>query len=420
MKRAEIIAVGSELLTPFRLDTNSLFLTEQLNLLGIAVIRKSVVGDVRNELSEAFRLALGHADLVISSGGLGPTEDDLTREALAEATGRRLLPNRQVLARIQERFARMGRAMPPNNERQAMVPEGALILQNAYGTAPGLWLELGAQAVVLLPGPPPELRRIFTDHVRALIEPRTGALRMIHRKLVVAGMPESDLDHRIAPIYGSYREVETTILASPEGIEIHLTSWTEDPAGTGRLLDELAGRIASALGEAVFSTEGETLDEVVARGLRSTGATIAIAESCTGGLVSARLTSIPGSSAFFRGGVVSYSNEMKTAWVHVPPALVELHGAVSAEVAMAMAEGVRLASGATLGLGITGIAGPGGATPAKPVGTVHISLADASGAREQLFRFGGERERIRRLAAQSALDMVRRYLGRARSGGDRA
>lgn len=413
MKRAEIIAVGSELLTPFRVDTNSLFLTEQLNRLGIAVIRKSVVGDNRTELAEAFRRALERADLVISSGGLGPTEDDLTRDALAEATGRRLLPNEQVLAGLRQRFAHLGRVMPPNNERQAMVPEGALVLPNSFGTAPGLWLGLGSQAVVLLPGPPHEMQKLFTDHVRPLVEPHVGALRMFQRQLRVAGMPESDLDHRISPIYTGHPEVETTILASPEGIEIHLMSWSQD-AGIQHVLDELSRRIAEELGDAVFSTTGESLDEVVARALQETGATIAVAESCTGGLVSARLTTIPGSSLFFRGGIVSYSNEMKTAWVGVPQELIEQHGAVSAKVAVAMAEAVRRSSGATFGVGITGIAGPGGATPGKPVGTVHISLAEASGSRERLFRFGGDRERIRRLSAQSALDMVRRHLKRTR------
>jgi nicotinamide-nucleotide amidase len=410
MNNAEIIAVGSELLTPFRLDTNSLFLTEQLNRLGIPVIRKTVVGDDRDALSEAFRRALQRADLVISSGGLGPTEDDLTREALSQAVGRRLLPDGQVLAGIRERFARRGRVLSSNNERQAMVPEGALVLPNSLGTAPGLWLDLGAQTVVLLPGPPHELRGVFTDRVRPLIEPRAPTRRMFHRLLLIAGVPESALDHRIAPIYGAYRDVETTILASPEGIEIHLTSWSGDHPSAEHRLDELAARIATALGEAVVSTNGESLDEVVAHGLVNAGATIAVAESCTGGLVSARLTSIPGSSVFFRGGVVSYSNEMKIAWVGVPPDLIEQHGAVSTEVAIAMAEGARRSAGATLGLGITGIAGPGGATPDKPLGTVHISLAHSSGASETLFQFPGDRERIRRLAAQSALDMVRRHL----------
>ncbi|MDE3135402.1 MAG: competence/damage-inducible protein A [Acidobacteriota bacterium] len=417
MRHAEIIAVGSEMLTPFRLDTNSLFLTEELNRLGIALIRKSVIGDDRALLRDAILEALERADLVIATGGLGPTEDDLTREAASDALGRRLVPNDQVLDHIRGRFARMGRVMAPNNERQALVPEGGQVLPNALGTAPGVWIEAGGRALVLLPGPPGELRHIFTEHVLPLLELRAGARRMIHRLLRVAGMPESDLDHRIAVIYKTYADVETTILATPEGIEIHLTLWSEDLAAAARRVDELAGRIAEALGEAVFSINGETLDEVVARELTLAGATIAVAESCTGGLVSERLTNVPGSSIFFRGGVVSYSNEMKTAWAGVPAALIERHGAVSAEVAIAMAEGVRRSTGASVGLSITGIAGPGGGSPEKPVGTVHIALAAGQGTRERLFRFGGERDRVRRLASQSALEMLRRHLVRARQGG---
>ncbi len=418
MKHAEIIAVGSEMLTPFRLDTNSLFLTEELNRLGVAVIRKSIVGDDRALLREAFLEALERADLVIATGGLGPTEDDLTREALSDALGRRLVPNEQVLGHIRERFARMGRVMAPNNERQALVPEGAQVLPNALGTAPGLWIEAGGRAIVLLPGPPGELRHIFTEHVRPLLEQRTSARRMTHRLVRVAGMPESDLDHRIAAIYKTCADVETTILATPEGIEIHLTLWSEDAAAAARRVDELAARIAEALGESVFSINGETLDEVVARELTLAGATIAVAESCTGGLVSSRLTNVPGSSIFFRGGVVSYSNEMKTAWVGVPASLIERYGAVSAEVAIAMAEGARRSTGAALGLSITGIAGPGGGSVEKPVGTVHIALASGQGTRERPFRFGGERDRVRRLASQSALEMLRRHLVRARQGGN--
>jgi nicotinamide-nucleotide amidase len=416
MKHAEIIAVGSELLTPFRIDTNSLFLTEQLNQLGVDVIRKSVVPDDRRALREAFAKALERADLVIATGGLGPTEDDVTREALADLLERRLLPNAQVLREIRERFARRGRTMTPNNERQALVPEGATVFPNAFGTAPGLWLEARGRVVVLLPGPPSELRRIFTEQVRPLVEQRAGERRMAHRLLRVAGMSESNLDHRISAIYKQYEDVETTILATPEGIEIHVTLWSEDAAGAGRVLDELSGRMAMALGEAVFSVNGETLDEVVARELQLSGATIAVAESCTGGMVSARLTTIPGSSIFFLGGIVSYSNQMKASWVGVPAQLIEQHGAVSAEVAIAMAEGVRRSAGATLGVGITGIAGPGGGTPEKPVGTVHFALADAAGAQERLYRFGGDRGRIRHLASQTAMNMIRRYLYRARQG----
>jgi nicotinamide-nucleotide amidase len=417
MRHAEIIAVGSEMLTPFRLDTNSLFLTEELNRLGIVVIRKGVIGDDRALLREAFLEAIERADLVIATGGLGPTEDDLTREAASDALGRRLVRDDQVLDHIRARFARMGRVMAPNNERQALVLEGAQVLPNALGTAPGLWIEAGGHVLVLLPGPPGELRHVFTEQVRPLLELRASARRMTHRLLRVAGMPESDLDHRIAAIYKTYADIETTILATPEGIEIHLTLWSEDTAAAARRVDELAGRIAEALGEAVFSINGETLDEVVARELTLAGATIAVAESCTGGLVSGRLTNVPGSSIFFRGGVVSYSNEMKTAWVGVPAALIEGHGAVSAEVAIAMAEGVRRSAGASIGLSITGIAGPGGGSADKPVGTVHIALATGKGTRERLFRFGGERDRVRRLASQSALEMLRRHLVRARQGG---
>jgi nicotinamide-nucleotide amidase len=414
MNRAEIIAVGSELLTPYRLDTNSLYLTEELNRLGIAVVRKSVVADDRQALAAAFHEALERADLVVSTGGLGPTEDDLTREAAADALGRRLLLDESVLEKIRERFARLGRVMAPNNQRQAMVPEGAIILPNAAGTAPGIWIEAGERAVLLLPGPLGELRRIFAERARPLIERLAGERRMTHRMLRTVGLPESDVDHHAAPIYQSYADVETTILATHEGIEIHLTRWSEDQAESARVLDELAARIAATLGDAVFSTEGETLDTAIARELQQAGLTVAVAESCTGGIVSSRLTRIPGSSLFFLGGAVCYSNQMKTAWAGVPAELIERHGAVSSEVAIALAEGARRATGAALGLGLTGIAGPGGGTPEKPVGTVHIALAHEGGVREQLILYAGDRERIRRLAAQSALDILRRHLLRAR------
>jgi nicotinamide-nucleotide amidase len=417
MRHAEIIAVGSELLTPYRVDTNSLFLTEELNQLGIAVVRKAVVGDDRAELRETFRQALERADLVIATGGLGPTEDDLTREAVAELLGRRLVSNPQVLERIRERFGRMGRTMTPNNERQALVPEGAEVLENRAGTAPGLWLEAEGRVVVLLPGPPKELHAMFGQQVRERLARRSGPLRVTSRLLRAAGRGESAVDQLIAGIYQGYADVETTILAAPDGIEIHLRLWSEDAAGAGRRLDELSGRLQLALGEAVYSTAGETMEEVVARELQLARATIAVAESCTGGLVSSRLTQQAGSSLFFRGGIVAYSNDLKCAWAGVPAATIEQHGAVSAEVAIALAEGARKAAGATLGLGITGVAGPGGGSAEKPVGTVHIALADAGGVRERPFRFPGDRERVRRFAALTALDMVRRHLWKARHGG---
>ncbi len=413
---AEIIAVGSELLTPFRLDTNSLFLTAELNSLGIRVTRKVVVGDDRALLREAFREALERVELVVSSGGLGPTADDLTRETVADLLGRRLLRDEAILRTIEARFQRFGRSMPEINVRQAMVPEGATVLANPRGTAPGLWLEADGRIVLLLPGPPPELEPMFRNEVKPRLAKRAPGLRLFSRDVRIAGLPESDVEQRVAPIYTQYREAETTILAAPGEIQLHPRVWSADAAGAEKLLSEMVERIVLALGDYVFTTSGETLEEVVAVTLIFNRATVAVAESCTGGLLAERLTDIPGSSAYFRGGVVCYSNDLKTAWVDVPAELIETKGAVSSEVALAMAEGVRRHTGATLGLSVTGIAGPGGGSHAKPVGTVHIGLADESGARERVFRFPGDRDRIRHQASQAALDMTRRhFLRRARA-----
>ncbi len=407
--KAEIIAVGSELLTPDRMDTNSLFLTQELNRLGVEVVRKVVVGDERGQIRDAFREALNRVELVISIGGLGPTEDDVTRETLAELLGRRLERNDAVLRGIEARFRKFGRAMPEVNIRQAMVPEGATILENPRGTAPGLWLEAGGHIVVLLPGPPQELKPMFTAQVAARLERHVGGKRLYARELRVAMMPESDVEQRVAPIYAKYTDVQTTILAAPGEIQLHLRAWSGDAAAAGKMLDELVERVAFALGESVFTTKGESLEEVVARNLSLNQATIAVAESCTGGLLAERLTSIAGSSAYFLGGVVSYSNELKTAWVDVPAEIIKAQGAVSAEVARALAEGIRKRSGSTLGLGVTGIAGPGGGSPEKPVGTVYIALANETLSKERMFLFPGDRDRIRWQASQAALDMVRRY-----------
>jgi nicotinamide-nucleotide amidase len=416
--KAEIIAVGSELLTPYRLDTNSLFLTQELNSLGIRVTRKVVVGDDPELLREAFREALERVELIVASGGLGPTADDLTRETLAELLGRRLVRDEAILHGIEERFKRFGRTMSEVNARQAMVPEGAVVLANARGTAPGLWLESDGHIVLLLPGPPHELESMFRNEVRPRLAKRSPDLRLLTRDIRIAGMPESEVDQRVAPLYTQYAQVETTILASPGEIQLHPRIWAKDAGAAEKILDELTERIVMALGENIFTTRGESLEEVVASNLIFNRATIAVAESCTGGLLAERLTDVPGSSAYFRGGVVSYSNDLKAAWLDVPAELIEAKGAVSTEVALAMAEGVRRSSGASLGLSITGIAGPGGGTATKPVGTVHIGLADETGARERGFRFPGDRDRIRHQASQAALDMIRRnFIYRARSKG---
>ncbi len=407
--RAEIIAIGSELLTPYRLDTNSLFLTDGLNQVGIRVVHKAVVGDSLDDMRASFRQALDRADLVVACGGLGPTDDDRTREAVADLLGRKLELNEGVLRHIQELFRRFGRVMPEINRRQAMVPEGATVIPNPRGSAPGLWIETSGHIVILLPGVPSELRAMFDQEIRPRLTRLGHDERLFTRDLRITGLPESEVEQRVSPLYALYPDTETTILASPPGIQLHPRVWSRDPAQANQILDEMVKRMALALGEHLYSTEGEAMEEVVARVLTENRATIAVAESCTGGLLAERLTNIPGSSVYFLGGVVCYSNELKSALVDVPAELIEAKGAVSPEVALALADGIRKRTGATIGVGVTGIAGPGGGTPEKPVGLVHIGIADERGPRERRFQFPGDRERIRMHASQTALDSVRRY-----------
>jgi nicotinamide-nucleotide amidase len=414
--KAEIIAVGSELLTPNRMDTNSLFLTEELNKLGIEVVRKTIVGDHRELLAEAFRDALNRVPLIIASGGLGPTEDDLTRETLAELLGRKLILNDAILRYIEGRFRQLGREMPPVNVRQAMVPEGAEVLENPRGSAPGLWLEDKGRLIALLPGPPRELKPMYEEQVLPRLERRRSGIRMFHRELRVAGMGESAVEQRIKPIYKRYSDVHTTILAAPGEIQIHLRMWTEDTTYAQKALDEIVQGFELALTDRIFSKDGSSMEEVIAGLLTMNKATISAAESCTGGLLAQRLTSIAGSSSYFLGSVVCYSNELKSAWVNVPSELIQAKGAVSSEVAVALAEGIRRSVGSTLGVGITGIAGPGGGSDEKPVGTVHVALAHIGGVKERGVRFPGDREAIRWHASQLALDMVRLHF--LYNGGD--
>lgn len=405
--KAEIIAVGSELLTPDKIDTNSLFLTEELNKLGIEIVRKTVVGDDRALLLEAFRDAVNRVPLTIASGGLGPTEDDLTRETVAELLGRRLVRNDAIVRAIEARFRSFGRVMPDTNIRQAMVPEGAEPLDNPRGTAPGLWLEDRERTIALLPGPPRELKPMFREQILPRLQRRISSVRMYHRELRVTGLGESHVDSLAGPVYTRYPEVQTTVLAAPGEVQIHLRVWTGDSAHANALFADIERGLDLALTDRIFSRDSSPLEEVVARELLKQNATIAAAESCTGGLFAERLTTIAGSSAYFLGGVVCYSNEMKTAWADVPPEMIATKGAVSTEVAIALADGIRRRVGSTLGVGITGIAGPGGGSEEKPVGTVHIALASASAMRERALRLPGDREMVRLQASQAALDMVR-------------
>ena len=406
--KAEIIAVGSELLTPDRVDTDSLFLTEELNKIGIEVVRKTVVGDNREFLRDAFRDALERVPLVISTGGLGPTQDDLTREAVSDVLGRKLRLRDDLVEHIRARFRSFGREMTENNLQQAMVPEGAEPLANSRGTAPGIWIEDSGRMLALLPGPPRELMPMFKEHVLPRLARRVSGARLVHRLIRITGLGESLVDQRIAPIYKRHPEVDTTILASQPGeIHVHLRTWTSDESQALKTIDEILRGFELALSDRIFSQDGSSLEEVVAKLLTLHNATIAAAESCTGGLLAQRLTNIAGSSAYFLGSVVSYSNELKTAWAEVPAALIQAKGAVSSEVAIALAEGIRRRAGSTLGVGITGIAGPGGGTEEKPIGTVHIALAHAGGVKEKAVRFVGDREAIRFQASQLALDLIR-------------
>jgi nicotinamide-nucleotide amidase len=405
---AEIIAVGSELLTPFRQDTNSLFLTDKLNALGIEVRFKTVVGDDKERLAAVFRAALQRSHLIILIGGLGPTEDDINRDVVSDVLARPLHQVQEIRERIEKRFARLGRTMSDNNLRQAMVPVGAEWLDNKNGTAPGIWLEQDGATIVMLPGPPRELEAMFESACLPRLARIATGDRLRSRVYKVVGLPESEVDQHIAHTYKEYNNPATTILATPGAIEVHLRAKAASDAEADALLNELGDKIELALGDYVFSTGGESLEEVVGMYLVMKEKTVSVAESCTGGLLSERLTRIPGSSNFFLGGAVCYSNGLKTTLAGVPAHLIEKHGAVSKPVAQALAEGIRRRAGASFGVGITGIAGPGGGSPEKPVGMVFVALADEQNTTVREFRFPGDRERIRLWASQVALELIRR------------
>ena len=412
---AEIIAVGSELLGASRIDTNSLFLSDRLGSLGIELRAKSVVGDDRRRLGEILRGALSRADLVILTGGLGPTDDDLTREVVAETLGLPLREDPAILLQIAERFAARGLRMPDVNRRQAMVPQGAVVLANPRGTAPGLSIEHEGHIVVLLPGPPREMQPMFEEVSVTTLGPRTRGSRILKQTLFVAGRGESHVEEIAQPIYsqwtGETPPIETTILAMPGQVELHLLLRSSGDDGGVERLRAAHARLVAVLGADVFSTDGKSMEEVIGSMLHERGLTIAAAESCTGGLLLSRLTDVAGSSAYVLGGVTAYSNALKTGLAGVPAALIEAHGAVSEPVAVMLAEGVRERTGASFGLGITGIAGPGGGTPQKPVGTVVIALSGAGiESRVRTFSFFGGRPQVKFQATQAAMDMVRRTL----------
>jgi nicotinamide-nucleotide amidase len=411
---AEIIAVGSEMLTPFRQDTNSLYITEKLNELGVTVAFKTIVGDRRRHLVGAVRHALERVDIVVLSGGLGPTEDDLTREAVAEALGVSLRRDPDIIAHLYARAAARRTRITRNNEKQADVIEGAVILANSLGSAPGQWMDTvygtHRKLMMLLPGPPHELKPLFEEQCLPRLKEILPRRHIATRVLKAAMIGESAADARIAPIYTQYTDVDTTILAHLGDIELRLSCAKPMLELAQARVDELAGKIEEELEDFVYSSQGETLGQIVLYYLEMRGATLAVAESCTGGLVAERLTDVSGSSRSFIGGAVVYSNRLKTDLAGVDPHLIARYGAVSREVAVALAEGIRERCGATIGLGVTGIAGPTGGSDEKPVGLVHIAVSDAEGTDAMEKRFSGDRSAIRFYASQQALDLVRRRL----------
>jgi len=412
--KSEIIAVGSEMLTPWRQDTNSLYVTEKLNEIGVTVAFKTIVGDRRKDLVNAIRIALGRADILVITGGLGPTEDDLTREAVAEALSLTLRREATLVASLHARAALSRIVMPTNNLKQAEVLEGATVLPNANGSAPGQWLDTrfaGYRKIILLvPGPPSECRPLFDAACMPRLRAAIPKRHIAKRTLRAAMIPESQADAFLAPIYTTYKDVETTILAHAGDIQLTLICTKPSLALAQARVDELATRMEEALEDWLYSSDVESLEQIVLFYLGLRQLTLAVAESCTGGMIAERITSVPGSSRSFLGGAIVYSDALKYAFAGVPPELIAEHGAVSAEVAKALAHGIRLRTGASIGVGITGIAGPTGGTDDKPVGLVYMAVSDGTKNEVTERTFRGDRTRIREFATQQTLDLIRRRL----------
>jgi nicotinamide-nucleotide amidase len=412
--KAWIVAVGSELLTPFRVDTNSLAITERLNAIGIDVRLKFVVGDDVDELASIFERGIGHIDLIVCTGGLGPTEDDITRDGLTRALKVPIDVDQAIVERIRQRFERRGLTMPENNRRQGIVPRGATIVENPRGTAPGLWVEREGTSIAVLPGPPREMTPMLEALIAERLQPRSAGAGLFRRVLKLTGRTESDVDQRAHQVYGRWLlapvPIATTILAVMGSIELHLTASAASRAEAEVALNAAVQELRDVLGTTIYSVDGRQLEAVIGDLLREKRLTIAVAESCSGGLLASRITDVPGSSEYFDRGVVCYSNRAKEEMLGVPAPLIAAHGAVSEPVASAMARGIAERSGSDIGIGITGIAGPGGGTPEKPVGTVAIAVKTPSATQIRTFQFLGGRDMVKFQSAQAAMNMLRLML----------
>lgn len=411
---AEIIAVGSELLVPPRLDTNSLFITDRLGALGIEVRAKTIVGDRLDDLEAVLRGALQRSDVIVLSGGLGPTDDDLTRDAVSRVLGRPMTEHAEIVERIRARFAARGASMPEVNRKQALVPAGAEVIENPRGTAPGLWIDHDGRVVILLPGPPSELAPMFDRIADDRLAPRAGTARVYRRVLKTCGRTESEVEELAQPVYRAWLDeaqpIETTVLTAPAQVELHLAVRADDAAAGEARLEVATAQLRDVLGDGIFSEDGRPIEQVVGDVLRANGMTIGVAESCTGGLISSKLTDVSGSSDYITYNAVCYANDAKTRWLGVGEDVLAAHGAVSEPVALAMADGIRAQAGAGVGVGVTGIAGPTGGTPDKPVGTVVVAVTTSGARVVRTFRFPFDRPRVKQFAAHMALDLVRRVL----------
>ena len=406
MPDAEIIAIGSELLTPQKVDTNSLYLTDQINALGVEVVRKTIVGDERARLTDTILAAIARSQVIVLTGGLGPTEDDLTRDAVAAALGRSMIYHQEIADQIEERLRRFGRKMAEINRRQAYIIEGAEILPNDRGTAPGQWIAHDGVVLMLLPGPPNELKAMFERQCLPRLEKFLPPQVIRTRFFRTVGMTESELDQLISPVYTRYANLATTILAVSGEIHIHLRARCPTLEEAECLLEEASRQIEPLLGDRIYSRNGDSLEQVIGDLLRARHASLSVAESVTGGLLGGRITAVPSSSDYFRGGFVVYSNEMKTTLLGVPAALLAEHTAVSEPVAKAMAEGARQRTGSDFALSMTGYAGPEG----EKVGLVFIGLATPDGTDVRRVNFPADRERGRAFSTNVALDFLRRKL----------
>lgn len=406
--RAEIIVTGSELLAGGVLETNSLFLSEELLSLGIETAFKTVVGDDEKDIEYVLQQALLRADIILITGGIGPTLDDITRKVIAKVTRRRLALSEDALKAIKTRL--IGREYSSANDRQALIPMGGRLIPNPIGTAPGFFLEEDGKLIAALPGVPQEMEIMFQEGLRPVLSERFGGRLFIKKRVLrTFGLSEAAVNEALGTIIKNNRPM-VGLAAKETGVDVRILARGQDPESAQSLIERIEAAVRERLKDSVYGVDGQTMEEIVGALLKQQRLTIAVAESCTGGLISKRLTDVPGSSEYFMRAAVVYSNRSKTEMLGVPEDVLQRHGAVSKETAAAMARGIKDAAATDIGLSVTGIAGPSGGSREKPVGLVYMALASRDGVRLEEHRFLGSRDQIRMKASQAALDMVRKYL----------